>query len=99
MAKPRIDLVDRLVYLALRLVTLCAHSWPVALNLEVARLIGRIMYRVDKKHRDRAHGNLRRSFPGMSEPQIARIARQSMEHMCMLAVEVMFTTRLIRIDT
>jgi lauroyl/myristoyl acyltransferase len=56
MAKPRIDLVDRLVYVALRVVAMCAHSWPVALNLQIARLIGSILYRVDKKHRDRAKG-------------------------------------------
>src|SRR4051812_9769271 len=99
MAKPRIDLVDRLVYVALRLVTMCAHSWPVSLNLEIAKVIGSILYRVDRKHRDRAHGNLRRSFPQMSDRQIARVAEESMQHMCMLAVEVMFTTRLIRIDT
>jgi KDO2-lipid IV(A) lauroyltransferase len=99
MAKPRIDLVDRLVYVALRLVTMCAHSWPVALNLQIAKLIGSILYRVDRKHRHRAHGNLRRSFPDMPERRIARVAEESMQHMCVLAVEVMFTTRLIRIDT
>jgi KDO2-lipid IV(A) lauroyltransferase len=57
------------------------------------------MYRVDRKHRERAEGNLRRSFPHLPQSQIARLAEESMQHMCMLAVEVMFTTRLIRIDT
>src|SRR3954451_17346148 len=99
MARPRIDLLDRLQYIALRVVAMCAHSWPVALNLQIARLVGTILYRVDRKHRDRAHGNLRRSFPNMTDRQIARVAEESMQHMCMLAVEVMFTTRLIRIDT
>jgi KDO2-lipid IV(A) lauroyltransferase len=99
MAKPRSEFLDRLVYLALRLVSMSAHAWPVGVNLAIARSIGSIMYAVDRKHRERALGNLKRSFPDMPAPVRQRIARQSMQHMCMLAVEVLFTTRLIRVDT
>src|SRR5207248_445561 len=35
----------------------------------------------------------------MSERQREIVARRSMQNMCMLAVEVLFTTRLIRVDT
>src|SRR5689334_1766104 len=69
MAKPRNDFIDRLQYIGLRLVTMSLHCWPVELNLEVAKLLGNIMYTVDRKHRDRALGNLRRSFPEMPERQ------------------------------
>jgi KDO2-lipid IV(A) lauroyltransferase len=99
MAKPRSDLLDRLVYLALRLVSMSAHSWPVGVNLGIAKLVGSIMYAVDRKHRERALGTLRRSFPDMPANLRERIARASMQHMCMLAVEVLFTTRLVRVDT
>jgi KDO2-lipid IV(A) lauroyltransferase len=99
MAKPRIDLIDRLQYLALRLVAMCAHCWPVEMPLDIAKLIGTILFRLDRKHRERAMSNLRRSFPHLSERQLTRLAHESMQHMCMLGVEVMFTTRLIRIDT
>ena len=75
------------------------HSWPVALNLKIADLIGSVMFRVDRRHRNRAVGNLRRSFPAMSEQQLHRLADQSMQHMCRLAVETVSTTRLIHIHT
>src|SRR3954465_7229486 len=76
MAKPRIDLIDRLQYLALRLVAMSAHCWPVEVPLEVAKLIGTILFRVDRRHRQRAMSNLRRSFPGMPERRIARLAHE-----------------------
>lgn len=97
--KTRNDLLDRLVYLALRLVSMILHCFPVNLNLRTAKSIGDIMFFVDKKHRSRALGNLARSFPDSSEAWRRRMARRSMQHLVMLAVEVLFTPRLIRFDT
>jgi len=57
------------------------------------------MYAVDRKHRERALGNLRRSFPDMPEAMREVMARRSMQQLFMLFIEVLFTTRLIRIDT
>src|SRR5450432_2154551 len=99
MAKPRNDLLDRLQYLALRIVSMMLHCWPVDLNLAGARLLGDFMFAIDKKHRNRAMGNLRRSFPEMSEKECRRLARESMRQMFMLAVEVLFTTRLVHVTT
>src|SRR5947207_1227472 len=99
MAKPRSELIDRLQYFALRLAAMTVHSWPIALDLRVADMVGCIMYRIDRKHRERAMGNLRRSFSGMPQRQIERLAQESMQHMCRLAVETVSTTRLIHIDT
>ncbi|CAN5514828.1 lysophospholipid acyltransferase family protein [soil metagenome] len=99
MAKPRNDLLDRLQYIALRLVSMWMHIWPIELNLAFARVLGDFMYLFDKRHRDRAMGNLRRSFPEMPEKQRQEMARQSMHQLLMLFVEVLFTTRLVRIDT
>lgn len=99
MPKPRSDLVDRLQYLGLRLAAMTVHSWPIALDLRVADLVGSFMYRVDRKHRERAIGNLRRSFPEMPQRQVERLAEASMQHMCRLAVETVSTTRLIHIDS
>ncbi len=99
MAKPRNDLMDRLQYLGLRVVSMTMHCWPIELNHAVARLIGDIMFTVDKKHRDRAMGNLRRSFPEKNERELRQLARRSMQHLIMLGCEVLFTTRLIRLDT
>lgn len=99
MPKSRNDLIDRLQYLGLRLVSMMLHCWPVRLNLAAARLLGDFMYLVDRKHRDRALANLRRCFPELSEAQRQELARESMRQMFMLAVEVLFTTRLIRVTT
>src|SRR2546421_12898238 len=97
MPRPRSDLVDRLQYLALRLAAMTVHSWPIAVDLRVADMVGSIMYRVDRKHRERAIGNLRRSFPQMPQRQVEGLAEQSVQHMCRLAVETVSTTRLIHI--
>jgi Kdo2-lipid IVA lauroyltransferase/acyltransferase len=99
MAKPRNELIDWLQYVALRLVSMMLHCWPVDWNMAGAALLGDVMYGVDKRHRERALGNLRRSFPDMPEETRKRMARESMRHLFMLFVEVLFTTRLIRIDT
>jgi KDO2-lipid IV(A) lauroyltransferase len=97
--KPRNDLLDRLTYLALRIVSMAVHSWGVGVSLELAKGVGTFMYVVDRKHRERAMGNLRRSFPQMSDRRLRMMAHRSMQGLCMLGVEVLFTTRLIRIDT
>src|SRR4051812_4947494 len=99
MAKPRNDLLDYLQYIALRVVSMAVHSWGVNVSLALARGVGTFMYFVDKKHRDRAMANLRFSFPEMPEAKRRIVARHSMQALCMLAVEVLFTTRLVRIDT
>jgi KDO2-lipid IV(A) lauroyltransferase len=57
------------------------------------------MYAFDRRHRERALGNLRRSFPEMPQPEREQMARRSMQQLLMLFVEVLFTTRLVRIDT
>jgi KDO2-lipid IV(A) lauroyltransferase len=95
----RYDLIDRLQYLGLRTVSMLLHSFPVNANLQTAKALGSIMYAVDRKHRERALGNLRRSFPDMPEARRELVARRSMQQLFMLFIEVLFTTRLIRIDT
>ncbi|HYO08398.1 MAG TPA: lysophospholipid acyltransferase family protein [Tepidisphaeraceae bacterium] len=97
--KARNDLLDRLVYLALRVVSMAVHSWGPDVSLGLAKIVGSVMYAVDKKHRDRALGNLARSFPDMPEAKRRAMARRSVQALCMLGVEVLLTTRLIRPDT
>jgi KDO2-lipid IV(A) lauroyltransferase len=97
--KPRRELIDRLQYVGLRLVSTALHCFPVDTNLRTAKSLGNFMYAVDRRHRERALGNLRRSFPDMPQPQRERLARRSMQQLVMLFVEVLFTTRLVRIDT
>ena len=99
MAKPRNDFIDRLQYIGLRVISMTMHSWPVETNLRVAKLLGSAMWHLDRRHRERALGNLRRSFPDMPDLQRQKLAQRSMQQLFMLFVEVMFTTKLVRIDT
>jgi KDO2-lipid IV(A) lauroyltransferase len=99
MGKQRNPWVDLLQYIGLRTVSMALHSFPIEANLQTSKLLGSLVYQFDRKHRDRSLGNLRRSFPEMPEHQREQLARQSVQQLIMLFVEVLFTTRLIRIDT
>lgn len=99
MAKPRNKAIDLSVYVALRWVTMVIHCIPVETCLSIANLLGDVMYAIDKKHRDRAMENLRFSFPEKTEGQRRKICRNSMRNFFQLGVEVLFTTRLVRLDT
>ena len=97
--KQRNDLVDRLQYVGLRLANMVMHCFPVEANLATARLIGDVIYAVDRKHRERAMANLRRSFPDMPDRLRRELARRSMQQLFTLFVEVLFTSRLVRLET
>jgi KDO2-lipid IV(A) lauroyltransferase len=99
MAKPRNDLVDRIQYIGLRIVAMFLHCWPVNAALGAARALGDLVCAIDRKHRNRAIANLSRSFPELAPHQARLLARRSMQNLFMFFAEVLFTTRLIRIDT
>lgn len=94
--RARQDLVDRLVYAAVRLYATIAQMFPIHVNLRTARWLGFIWYRLMRRHRERAKEHLRFAFGStISARQADRIARKSMEQMAMMAVEVLFTPRLV----
>jgi KDO2-lipid IV(A) lauroyltransferase len=99
MAKRRNDFIDRALYIGLRLFAAMLHVRPIETNLSLMRRVGSLVYFVDRRHRRRAQANLRYSFPHMSEAHRNRLARHSLQQLAMLCAEVLFTTRLIRIDT
>src|SRR5688500_20221022 len=92
--KARNDFVDWLQYVALRVVSMILHSFPVEANLQTARFLGTLLYRFDKKHRDRAHANLRRSFPETPQRRRERLARRRQQALVMLGVALASTARL-----
>jgi KDO2-lipid IV(A) lauroyltransferase len=97
--KKRTDIFDGLVYIVLRLASAVMHCFPVNANLRAAKFVGSCMYRLDRKHRERALANLRRSFPELPAAQLEELACRSMQAIPMLGVEVLFTTRLVRMNT
>jgi Kdo2-lipid IVA lauroyltransferase/acyltransferase len=99
MAKPRNKAIDLAQYVGMRTVAMLLCSFSVGANLRAARRLGNLMYTLDRKHRDRAMENLRHAFPEMPDTRRAVLARRSMQHLVMLAVETLFTTRLVHLET
>jgi len=98
MATLRQRIIWRLQYYALRLVEMGLQCFPVDTNLATARVAGDLLYWLDKRHRDRAHENLRASFPGANEAAIRRVARQSCRHLIMVGAETLCLPRLMRFN-
>ena len=68
-------------------------------NLHTAAAIGRLLCRVDRRHRERTAYNLRLSFPQLTGPQIDDLTQKTFEHLAKLVVEVLYTPRLIHADS
>lgn len=90
--------LDWLFYAALRLLVLVLFLFPVEINLKTACFLGRLLWKYYTRGRQRALDNLRASFPDKDEDWIHRTGRRSFEHIAMLAVDVLFTPKLIRRD-
>jgi len=99
MAKPRNNAVDLLVYVVLRTVTAVLHALPLEILYRGAALVAAALYRLDRPHRERALGHLRRSFPHWDERRIERTARASMRSLAWLGVEFLLTARKITPQT
>ena len=99
MASKRQELIWLAQYAALRVVETLLRCFPIDANLATARWVGRLLYLADRRHRRRALGNLRASFPGASPTAIRRMARRSFEHMIMVGVEFLCLTRLMQFNS
>jgi KDO2-lipid IV(A) lauroyltransferase len=79
-----------------RLYCMLAQMFPIDTNLRTARWLGWIWYKAMRRHRERAKEHLRAALGGaFSDDQFERMARKSMQQMTMMAVELLFTPRLI----
>ena len=87
----------RLEYLAMRLFALSISAFPIELNLQTARVLGRLWHRVMRRHRNRAMEHLRMALGDTySERQLETIARKSFEHFAQLyLIELVQTPRLL----
>lgn len=88
--------LDWFAYCGIRLVDMVFQCFPINVNLRTARWMGSIWYRIMPRHRERAIEHLRLAYgPRMSQRQRERVALASMQHVTMMAVEMLFTPRLI----
>ena len=99
MAKPRNKVLDYLTYLAMRAMVMFLHMFGPHCSYVLAGWAGDLLWRFDRKHRCRAVEHLRRSFPDWTEEHINDVGKASMRSVVYLAVEMLFTTRLITPET
>jgi len=91
--------VDYLFYLFVRVIALFIQMSNVNTSLRTARFLGRCLYYIYHRGRLRAMENLRLSYPEKSLAWLEHTTRRSFEHIVMLAFDVLYTTRLIRLST
>ena len=96
MAMKRAPWTDYAVYLLIRML-ICvvqALSWSWALGL--ARLLARLAYRVDRRHRAVADDNLRYAFPELGPSERQALVRSTYEHFTAMLVEMIRLPRSLR---
>jgi KDO2-lipid IV(A) lauroyltransferase len=86
-------------YLGARLASAALTSFNLSANLRTAAALGRGLYEVDQRHRERAQRHVRLAFPEWNAQQVSDTARASFEHFVKLAVEVCSTPRVLTHDT
>jgi len=87
---------DFLNYFALRTLVIFIYLFDVETNLNFACFLGRMLWKYYHRGRQRALDNLRASFPDKSEQWLWQTGRRSFEHIAMLAIDVLFTPRLVK---
>lgn len=65
-------------------------KWLRSLTKTTNRLLGKF-----REHRNRAELHIRTSFPDMSDQRVESVALESMQQLCLMAVELMLSPRLI----
>jgi KDO2-lipid IV(A) lauroyltransferase len=90
--------LDWLAYIALRILVLFLYMFDIETNLNTACFLGRLLWKHYHRGRKRALDNLRASFPEKSEQWLCRTGKRSFEHIAMLAIDVLFTPRLVKKD-
>jgi KDO2-lipid IV(A) lauroyltransferase len=98
MAKAKPRYLHYLVYLVIRLLVCVIQALPLEMALEFARLLAKLAYRVDRRHRQAALDNLGHAFAGeLNELQRDRVVRSVYGHFCQLLIEIMFLHRRMRL--
>jgi KDO2-lipid IV(A) lauroyltransferase len=89
-------ILDWFAYLALRILVVFLYLFDIETNLNTACFLGRGLWKYYHRGRKRALDNLRASFPEKSEQWLRQTGQRSFEHIVMLAIDVLFTPRLVK---
>lgn len=86
-------------YLSARLAAMAITCFPVEQDLKIAATLGRWLYSLDARHRERTLFHLNLAFDRWTQPQYEHVAKASFEHLLKLVVEAIYTPRLIHSDS
>ncbi len=89
---------DYIHYIAMRLFIIVLHQFDVEKSLKFACLIGRMLWKYYHRGRQRSIEHLQASFPEKDKEWIEKTGKRSFEHIVMMAVDVLYTPRLVRKD-
>jgi KDO2-lipid IV(A) lauroyltransferase len=99
MSKPRSAVVDFTVYLVIRVVVCVLQGMSLHMASKVAAGLAWLAYRIDRRHREVAHENIRLAFPGQySDAQIDQIVRAVYRHFCTVIVEIVHIPRRLHLN-
>jgi Kdo2-lipid IVA lauroyltransferase/acyltransferase len=92
---PRRQIVDYLVYVAVRIVICVVQAMPIETGHRLAKLLARLFCDVLRIRSGVVDDNLAHAFPEMSPAQRTDLARRMWEHLFVLVMEVAHTPRKI----
>lgn len=81
-------------YLGARLAEMCLAIGGADAALGLAPALGRLLFRFDRTHRQRALAHLAIAFPDLGAEQIHQLALRSFEHFARLIVELCYCPRM-----
>jgi len=87
--------VQFLLYLALRAVVMVVHMFPYRMAREIGRVVGRVLYAVDRKHANIAAKNLHRSRGVCPPDEVPAFILRIYQHFAQSLVEVLMMSRLL----
>ncbi len=94
MSKPRSRVADYLTYLVVRVVVCLIQMLSYGLARGISKQLSRLMYQVDRRHRQVAFDNLKQALPHVEDDQQRdEIVRAVYRHFCLLLVEIIQVPR------
>ncbi len=96
-SKRRSTVADYLIYLAVRVIICAIQILPYPTARRFARFLGRILYRINRRHRKVALENLRHAYPELGEEERDQLVRKCYIHLCTLIIDMLFLPRLMSV--
>src|SRR5437763_1564820 len=92
--KKRSRVADYLVYLGVRILVCIIQALSFETACRLARLLGWIAFKLDKRHRQVAIDNLQKAFPNQhTDAQLDAIVRGFADHFATMLIEIVHMPR------